>query len=103
MQLDREFHVTIAGVLGNGFLVRVVGELFDQRINPYFTKLASYFETSESLGAGAGRASRDPRRIEAHEAKAQALPCAGISAVAGPIFAELRARPPAPRDRARGG
>jgi ABC-type thiamine transport system ATPase subunit len=34
--LDRAFHVTIAGILGNGVLVRFVGELFDQRINPYF-------------------------------------------------------------------
>jgi DNA-binding FadR family transcriptional regulator len=48
MQLDREFHVTVAGMVGNGCLARVVGELFDQRINPYFSQLASYFETSES-------------------------------------------------------
>jgi DNA-binding FadR family transcriptional regulator len=48
MRLDREFHVTIAGVLGNGFLARVVGELHDQRINPVFHQLASYFETRES-------------------------------------------------------
>jgi DNA-binding FadR family transcriptional regulator len=42
--LDREFHVTIAAVLENEVLVRFVGQLFDQRINPYFERLASYFE-----------------------------------------------------------
>ena len=41
---DRAFHVAIAGSLGNAVLVRVVGELFDQRLNPYFAKLAHYFE-----------------------------------------------------------
>jgi DNA-binding FadR family transcriptional regulator len=42
--LDREFHVTIAAALENEVLVRFVGQLFDQRINPYFERLASYFE-----------------------------------------------------------
>jgi len=41
---DRAFHVAIAGSLGNAVLVRVVGELFDQRLNPYFAQLAHYFE-----------------------------------------------------------
>jgi DNA-binding FadR family transcriptional regulator len=41
---DRAFHVAIAGCLGNAVLVRVVGELFDQRLNPYFAQLAHYFE-----------------------------------------------------------
>ncbi len=44
MRLDREFHVAIAGVLGNSLLARVVGELYDQRINPYFKQLASHFQ-----------------------------------------------------------
>ena len=42
---DRAFHVAIAGSLGNAVLVRVVGELFDQRLNPYFAQLAHYFES----------------------------------------------------------
>jgi len=41
---DRAFHVAVAGCLDNAVLVRVVGELFDQRLNPYFAKLAHYFE-----------------------------------------------------------
>lgn len=48
IRLDRAFHVTIAGALGNSVLVRCVGELFDQRINPYFTRLARYFENEQS-------------------------------------------------------
>jgi DNA-binding FadR family transcriptional regulator len=48
-------------------LVRVVGELFDQRLNPYFAKLAHYFENPESWNAALAehRAIRDA--IAAHD------------------------------------
>ena len=46
--LDRAFHVAIAGVLGNPVIVRTVGDLFDQRMTPYFGRLAAYFENEES-------------------------------------------------------
>ena len=39
---DRHFHTAIAEILGNGVLVRCVGELFDLRINPYFERLARH-------------------------------------------------------------
>lgn len=48
IRLDRAFHVAIAGSLGNSVLVRCVGELFDERINPYFARLARYFEDEQS-------------------------------------------------------
>jgi DNA-binding GntR family transcriptional regulator len=48
---DRAFHVAIAGCLGNAVLVRVVGELFDQRLNPYFSQLAHYFESPRTWRA----------------------------------------------------
>lgn len=48
IELDRAFHVAIAGALGNAVLVRCVGDLFDQRINPYFARLARYFENDQS-------------------------------------------------------
>lgn len=48
--IDREFHCAIVGILGNAVLVRFVGELFDQRINPYFEKLSSYFENNDTWG-----------------------------------------------------
>jgi DNA-binding FadR family transcriptional regulator len=46
--LDREFHVTVASTLENAVLERLVGQLFDQRINPYFEQLASYFEDAST-------------------------------------------------------
>jgi DNA-binding FadR family transcriptional regulator len=48
---DRAFHLAIAGVLSNDAITNVVGDLFDQRINPYFARLASYFETPTSWRA----------------------------------------------------
>ena len=44
LRLDRDFHTSVAGILGNAVLVRFIGELFDERINPYFERLSSYFE-----------------------------------------------------------
>lgn len=48
ISLDREFHTTVAGILDNAVLVRFIGELFDQRMNPYFKRLSSYFENRDS-------------------------------------------------------
>ena len=63
---DRAFHVAVAGCLGNEVLVRVVGELFDQRLNPYFAKLANYFENPQSWRAAHAErhaiAAGDPER-----------------------------------------
>lgn len=66
--LDREFHTTIASILGNAVLVRVIGDLFDQRMNPYFERLSSYFEDPTTWDAALqehrlvrdGIAARDP-------------------------------------------
>ncbi len=46
--LDRAFHVAVVASLGNAVLERLVGELFDQRMTPYFARLSHYFETDES-------------------------------------------------------
>lgn len=46
--LDRAFHLAITATIGNAVLVRFVGELFDQRINPYFEQLSRYFENGET-------------------------------------------------------
>ena len=73
---DRAFHVAIAGSLGNAVLVRVVGDLFDQRLNPYFAQLAHYFENPgtwrtaldehravrDAIAAGQPKAARDAMR-----------------------------------------
>ena len=39
---DRRFHLAIAATLSNAVLTRTVGQLFDQRFNPYFDRLARY-------------------------------------------------------------
>jgi DNA-binding FadR family transcriptional regulator len=49
--LDREFHAAIASMLDNAVLVRVVGELFDQRMNPFFERLSAYFEDDSTWKA----------------------------------------------------
>ncbi|HEX6001994.1 MAG TPA: FadR/GntR family transcriptional regulator [Hyphomicrobiaceae bacterium] len=66
---DREFHLAVAGTLGNAVLVRCVGELFDQRINPYFERLARHFETPSAWRAAQAehRIVRDA--IAAHDPK----------------------------------
>jgi DNA-binding FadR family transcriptional regulator len=54
MDLDRAFHTTVA-------------DLFDQRINPYFAQLASYFEDSKSWGAALAEHETIRDRIAAND------------------------------------
>lgn len=71
--LDREFHTSVAGILGNAVLVRFIGEMFDQRLNPYFQRLSSYFENRQSWQSALEEhvavrdaiAGRDPARAKA--------------------------------------
>lgn len=44
LAIDREFHTTIADMIGNATLNRFTGLIYDQRMTPYFEKLAGYFE-----------------------------------------------------------
>ncbi|KAB0681398.1 FadR/GntR family transcriptional regulator [Aureimonas leprariae] len=46
--LDRLFHVGVAGIVGNPVVTRLVGELFDKRMSPYFERLSGYFENGAS-------------------------------------------------------
>ena len=41
---DRDFHTAIANIIGNSALKHFTGLIYDSRMSPYFTKLASYFE-----------------------------------------------------------
>lgn len=72
---DRAFHVAVSGCLDNAVLVRVVGELFDQRLNPYFAKLAQYFENPQSWSAALAehRAIRDAIVARNPEAAGKAM------------------------------
>ena len=60
--LDRCFHRAVVATLGNVVLMRTVGELFDQRINPYFLQLARHIENDATWRAAhaehRGRAGR---------------------------------------------
>lgn len=49
--LDCEFHAAIAAVLGNAVIERTVRDLFNQRMSPYFGRLAAYFEDEASWRA----------------------------------------------------
>lgn len=75
--LDRSFHVAIASILDNAVLSRFVGLLFDQRINPYFRQLASYFENAESWRAAVAEhlAIRDAIAAGEGEAARAAMRC----------------------------
>jgi DNA-binding FadR family transcriptional regulator len=71
--LDRQFHVAIVATLENAVLIRFVGELFDQRINPYFERLARHVEDAsmwkdahdEHLKIRDAIATRDPIQARA--------------------------------------
>jgi DNA-binding FadR family transcriptional regulator len=45
---DREFHLALAEASGNAALVRVVGDLFEERNNPLFEQLGRHFENVKS-------------------------------------------------------
>lgn len=73
IELDRQFHVAVVAMLENAVMVRFVGELFDQRINPYFEQLARHVEDAsmwttaheEHVQIRDAIAARDPARARA--------------------------------------
>jgi DNA-binding FadR family transcriptional regulator len=67
---DRAFHLAVTGSLDNAVLVRVVGELFDQRLNPYFAKLAHYFENPQTWRAALAEHQAVRDAIAAHDPEA---------------------------------
>ena len=48
VDLDREFHLTLAEVTGNAVLSRLVAELFDERHSPISAKISSRFESTRT-------------------------------------------------------
>ncbi len=71
--VDRRFHIAIVATLNNAVLTRTIGELFDQRINPYFERLARYVVNAsthlaahkEHVAIRDAVAARDPERARA--------------------------------------
>jgi len=45
VDLDRQFHLTLAEMSGNAILLRLVAELFDERHSPITAKISSRFES----------------------------------------------------------
>jgi GntR family transcriptional repressor for pyruvate dehydrogenase complex len=48
VDLDRQFHLTLADMSGNAVLSRLVGELFDERHSPISAKISSRFESTRT-------------------------------------------------------
>ena len=48
VDLDRQFHLTLAEMAGNAVLSRLVGELFDERHSPISAKISSRFESTRT-------------------------------------------------------
>ncbi|GAB1575856.1 FadR/GntR family transcriptional regulator [Bordetella petrii] len=68
IQGDRLFHLRIAEISGNSVLLRVVGELFDERHNPLSVKLGDYFENPASWEAAIAEHQRVVEAIAAGDA-----------------------------------
>ncbi len=112
---DRAFHVAVAECLGNAVLVRVVGELFDQRLNPYFTQLAHYFENTRSWKAAlaehravrdaiaAGDSERARNAMRQHLARSQQRFARNFGTGAGAISRPKKERTTRPARRIRPG
>ena len=48
VDLDRQFHLTLAEMGGNTIMSRLVGELFDDRHSPLSAKISSRFENKRT-------------------------------------------------------
>ncbi|MGL4243187.1 MAG: FadR/GntR family transcriptional regulator [Beijerinckiaceae bacterium] len=69
MALDRAFHVAVADILQNDAVTKTIGDLFDQRVTPYFAQLASYFEDAGSWSAAVDEHQAVRDRIAANDSE----------------------------------
>jgi GntR family transcriptional repressor for pyruvate dehydrogenase complex len=67
IDLDRQFHVTIAEMTGNSVMVRLIAELFDERHSPLFAKLRSRYENSRTWRIAVKEHAAIVRAIEARD------------------------------------
>lgn len=81
VDLDREFHVTLAEVSGNVILSRLVGELFDERHSPISAKISSRFESTRTWKAA----------LKEHEAILKAVEARDPIAAQAAMRAHLKA------------
>lgn len=81
VDLDREFHLTLAEMSGNAVLSRLVGELFDERHSPISAKISSRFESTRTWKTA----------LQEHEAILKALEARDQIAAQASMRAHLKA------------
>jgi GntR family transcriptional regulator, transcriptional repressor for pyruvate dehydrogenase complex len=81
VDLDRQFHLTLAEMAGNAVLSRLVGELFDERHSPISAKISSRFETTRTWRTA----------LKEHEAILQAVEARDPIAAQAAMRAHLQA------------
>jgi GntR family transcriptional repressor for pyruvate dehydrogenase complex len=81
VDLDREFHLTLAEMAGNAVLTRLVGALFDERHSPISAKISSRFESARTWKAA----------LKEHEAILKALEARDPIAAQAAMRAHLKA------------
>ena len=64
---DRLFHLRLAEASENAPLVRIVGELFDERNNPLFAQMGAHFETEPTWRAAVAEHQAVIDAIDAHD------------------------------------
>jgi GntR family transcriptional repressor for pyruvate dehydrogenase complex len=67
IDLDRQFHITVAEMTGNSVMVRLVADLFDERHSPLFAKLRSRYENSRTWRSAVKEHLAIVRAIEARD------------------------------------
>jgi GntR family transcriptional regulator, transcriptional repressor for pyruvate dehydrogenase complex len=67
VDLDRQFHMTVAEMTGNSVMVRLIAELFDERHSPIFAKLRSRYDNTRTWRAAVKEHVAIVRAIEARD------------------------------------
>jgi GntR family transcriptional regulator, transcriptional repressor for pyruvate dehydrogenase complex len=67
VDLDRQFHITLADASGNTVLARLVGELFDERHSPISAKISSRFESTHTWQAALNEHQAVLKAVEARD------------------------------------
>lgn len=65
---DRQFHLAIAAQSGNSVIVRLVGELFDERHSPISSQFRAHFDTPETWRFALAEHEAILAALEAHDA-----------------------------------
>jgi GntR family transcriptional repressor for pyruvate dehydrogenase complex len=67
LEHDRQFHLSIAEMSGNSVMVRLIGDLFDERHSPISAKLSSRYESIRTWNLALKEHEAVLRAIEARD------------------------------------